>query len=88
MKTRQSISLTEPNDQFLNSLISSGEFSSKSEVINGLIRQARNGDEAEIEAIRVLLAEGEESIKQNGYSKKSVDDIWQDAKQRHSQHDG
>ena len=39
---RQSISLTEPNDNWLKQKVSSKEYTSKSELINDLIRQARN----------------------------------------------
>lgn len=39
--TRQSISFTEPNDSWLNSLIESKEYRSKSEIINDLIRRER-----------------------------------------------
>ncbi|MBZ9629276.1 hypothetical protein LB465_00695 [Salegentibacter sp. LM13S] len=40
--SRQSISFTKPNDEWLKSQIESQEYSSKSELINDLIRQARN----------------------------------------------
>ncbi len=39
--TRQSISFTKPNDEWLKSQVDSKEYSSKSELINDLIRQAR-----------------------------------------------
>ena len=48
--SRQSISFTPPNDEWLRAQVESKEFSSKSEVINDLIRKAR-----EIEAIRARL---------------------------------
>jgi len=38
---RQSISFTEPNDEWLKSQIASKEYASKSELVNELIRQAR-----------------------------------------------
>ena len=38
---RQSISFTEPNDEWLKTQVSSKEYSSKSELVNDLIRQAR-----------------------------------------------
>ena len=52
---RQSISLTPPNDDWLMSQIESEEFSSKSEVVNDLIRKAR-----EIEYIRAKLIKAEQ----------------------------
>jgi len=39
---RQSISLTEPNDLWLKSQVNSKEYSSKRELVNDLIRQARS----------------------------------------------
>lgn len=38
---RQSISFTQPNDEWLKSQVDSNEYSTKSELINDLIRQAR-----------------------------------------------
>ena len=38
---RQSISFTKPNDEWLKSQVASEEYSSKSELVNDLIRQAR-----------------------------------------------
>ena len=57
---RQSISLTEPNDQWLKAQVDSQEFTSKSEVVNDLIRQARRKQQ-EAEWIRAQLIEGERS---------------------------
>ena len=53
---RQSISLTLPNDAWLKAQVESEEFTSKSEVVNDLIRKAR-----EIEAIRARLMMAEQS---------------------------
>ncbi len=58
--TRQSISLTTPNDDWLKAQIESEEFSSKSEVVNDLIRKARAKQE-EIEWIRTKLIAAEQS---------------------------
>lgn len=38
---RQIISLTKPNDEWLKAQVDSDEYSSKSELVNDLIRQAR-----------------------------------------------
>lgn len=38
---RQSITFTTPNDEWLKEMVSSQEYSSKSELVNDLIRQAR-----------------------------------------------
>ena len=57
---RQSISLTTPNDSWLNSQVESQEYSSKSEVVNDLIRRAR-AQQKEIEFIRAKLIKSENS---------------------------
>ena len=58
--TRQSISFTEPNDNWLNSLIKNEEYNSKSEIVNDLIRKAR-AHQDEIEIIRARLIKSENS---------------------------
>ncbi len=51
---RQSISFTEPNDEWLKSQVASKEYSSKSELVNDLIRQARK-QQAQIDWIKAKL---------------------------------
>lgn len=58
--SRQSISFTEPNDEWLKSQIANKEYSSKSELINDLIRQARN-QQQQIDWIKLKLEKAEES---------------------------
>ncbi|MCF6252455.1 MAG: type II toxin-antitoxin system ParD family antitoxin [Methylococcaceae bacterium] len=58
--TRQSISLTTPNDNWLKSQVESEEYASKSEVVNDLIRKARAAQN-EIEIIRAKLIKSEQS---------------------------
>ncbi len=53
---RQSISFTPPNDDWLKAQVESEEYTSKSDVVNDLIRKAR-----EIEAIRARLIHAEKS---------------------------
>ena len=60
MMTRQSISFTIPNDNWLKSQIDNQEYKSKSEVINDLVRKARAKEE-EIEIIRKKLVQAEKS---------------------------
>jgi antitoxin ParD1/3/4 len=55
---RQSISFTKPNDQWLKAQVDSEEYSSKSELINDLIRQARN-QQIEADWIRAKLNKSE-----------------------------
>lgn len=57
---RQSISFTEPNDQWLKTQVDNKEYSSKSELVNDLIRQARN-QQAQIDWIRVKIEKAENS---------------------------
>ncbi len=68
--TRQSITLTTPNDDWLKNQIQSEEYSSKSEVVNDLIRRAR-AKQGEIEYIRSKLIKSEKS----GFSDQSKEAI-------------
>lgn len=74
---RQSISFTEPNDSWLNSLIERKEYTSKSEIVNDLIRRARTR-QSEIERIRALLIEGENS----GIATKTAEEVRAEIKER------
>jgi len=58
--TRQSISFTEPNDEWIKTQVDSNEYSSKSELINDLIRQARK-QQAQIDWVRAKLEKAENS---------------------------
>lgn len=57
---RQSISFTEPNDEWLKSQIESNEYTSKTELVNDLIRQARK-QQREIDLIRMKIDKAEKS---------------------------
>ena len=65
---RQSISFTPPNDEWLKTQVDSEEYASKSEVVNDLIRKAR-----EIEGIRARLIAAEQS----GFSDKTPEEMLQ-----------
>lgn len=58
--TRQSISLTAPNEDWLKNQVKAEEFSSKSEAINYLIKQARTQEEY-YEFVRAKIDKGEKS---------------------------
>ena len=58
--TRQSISFTKPNDEWLKTQVDSNEYASKSEVVNDLIRQAR-GQQAQLNWLRAKLEKSEQS---------------------------
>nr|WP_136250313.1 type II toxin-antitoxin system ParD family antitoxin [Ningiella ruwaisensis] len=81
--SRQSITLSSPNDEWLKAQVSSQEFSSKSEVINDLIRKARKEQE-ELELLRAKLAKAEKS----GFSSRSPDEVRREAKRRLNQNEG
>lgn len=72
---RQSISLTDPNAEWLKSQIDNKEFTSVTDVINDLIRQARRKEEERLDKIRDLLIEAEDSVKTRGYSSSKPGDI-------------
>lgn len=67
---RQSISFTQPNDEWLKSQVENLEYSSKSELVNDLIRQARK-QERQIDWIKTKL----EKAEKGGFTKNSKDQI-------------
>lgn len=79
---KKSISVTNQQDCWIKAQIETGYFGNESEVIRELIRERQTREQetpAEIEAIRKALIEGEKS----GFSDRSVDEIWVEARQRH-----
>ncbi|WP_405368876.1 type II toxin-antitoxin system ParD family antitoxin [Nonlabens sp. Asnod2-A12] len=68
--SRQSISFTEPNDEWLKAQVNGKEYSSKSELVNDLIRQARK-QQVEIDWIRTKL----EKAENNGFTSESKNEI-------------
>jgi len=75
---RQSISFTPPNDEWLKAQVDSEEFTSKSEVVNDLIRQARK-----IESIQEHLIQAEKS----GFTQQSRAEILNEIKDE-AKHNG
>ncbi|MBN2777712.1 MAG: type II toxin-antitoxin system ParD family antitoxin [Bacteroidales bacterium] len=73
--TRQSISFTEPNDEWLKTQVESKEYSSKSELVNDLIRQARN-QQRQIDWLRSKL----ESAENSGFTNDSKEEILLESK--------
>jgi antitoxin ParD1/3/4 len=57
---RQSISFTEPNDEWLRKQIENKEYASKSELVNDLVRQARH-QQQQIDWMRLKLEKAEQS---------------------------
>lgn len=72
---RQSISLTEPNDEWLKKIVSTKEYSSKSELVNDLIRQARK-QQKKIDWISAKLERAEKS----GFTNDSKQEILAESK--------
>jgi antitoxin ParD1/3/4 len=72
---RRSISISEPNDEWLKSQIDNEVYSSKSELVNVLIRQARK-QQAQNDWIRVKLEKSETS----GFTSDSKEQILKQAK--------
>lgn len=72
---RQSISFTKPNDEWLKAQVDSKEYSSKSELINDLIRQARK-QQIQIDWVRAKLERSENS----GFSDDSREEILKQSK--------
>lgn len=58
--SRQSISFTKPNDEWLKTQVDNEEYSSKSELVNDLIRQARK-QQIQIDWLRAKLDKAENS---------------------------
>ncbi|MFL1895208.1 type II toxin-antitoxin system ParD family antitoxin [Aquimarina sp. 2-A2] len=73
--SRQSISFTKPNDEWLKAQVDTKEYSSKSELINDLIRQARK-QQVQIDWIRTKLEKAEDS----GFSNDSKEQILAESK--------
>ena len=72
---RQSISFTKPNDEWLKNQVESQEYSSKSELVNDLIRQARK-QQVQIDWIRAKLEKAEKS----GFTEDSKSEILRQSK--------
>jgi len=58
--SRQSISFTGPNEEWLKAQVEAQEYSSKSELVNDLIRQARK-QQAKIDWVAAKLEQAEKS---------------------------
>ncbi|MEY8847296.1 type II toxin-antitoxin system ParD family antitoxin [Psychroserpens sp. XS_ASV72] len=73
---RQSISFTKPNDEWLKNQVNSNEYSSKSELVNDLIRQARK-QQVQIDWIKAKLEKAENS----GFTSDTKEDILKQSKE-------
>ena len=68
--SRQSISFTKPNDEWLKSKVDNQEYSSKSELLNDLIKQAWN-QQIQIDYAKDKIEKAEKS----GFTKDSKEQI-------------
>ena len=75
--TRQSITLAKQNDEWLKEQVANEEFTSKSEAVNYLIKQAREHDEY-VEFVRMKLDRAERS----GFSTKTKEELLADIKKK------
>lgn len=77
MMTRQSITFTKPNDDWLKAQVDKEEYKSKSELVNDLIRRARSRQE-EIEWIRAKLIAAEKQ----GFTEQTREEILAESKKQ------
>lgn len=73
--TRQSISFTKPNNDWLKDQVNSEEYTSKSELINDLVRQARKQQD-QVDFVRTKLEKSENS----GFTEDSKEQILKQSK--------
>ena len=74
---RQSITLANQNDEWLKQQIANEEFTSKSEAVNYLIKQAREQD-AYVEFVRMKLEKAEKS----SFSTKTKEELLAEIKKK------
>ncbi|MFY7666810.1 ribbon-helix-helix domain-containing protein [Flavobacterium sp.] len=74
---RQTITLANQNDEWLKQQVANEEFTSKSEAINYLIKQAREQD-AYVEVVRMKIEKAEKS----GFSTKTKEELLADIKKK------
>lgn len=75
---KKSISVTDQQADWVKAQIETGNYGNESEVFRDLLRDRISRD-TEITAIRAALIDGEQS----GVSCKTVEEIWEEAQQRH-----
>ena len=75
--SRQSITLANQNDEWLKQQVAKEEFTSKSEAVNYLIKQAREQD-VYVEFVRMKLENAEKS----GFSTKTKEELLAEIKKK------
>ena len=74
---KKSITITDQQDQWIKAQMATGNYATDSEVVREALRQKQERD-AEIEAIRAALIEGEQS----GISDRTPEEIFAAARER------
>lgn len=83
---KKSISVTDQQDIWIKAQVDTGRYGNESEVLRELIRERQMLEQdtpEEIKAVRAALLKAEESVRQKGYSRRSVGEIWKEARARH-----
>jgi len=78
---KKSITVTEQQESWIQSQMATGNYATDSEIIREALREKQNRND-EIEAIRSLLIEAEEGVKQHGFSSKTPTQIKQEVLKR------
>lgn len=73
--TRASISLTQPNDEWIQAQIDSKEYTSRSDVLNDLVRRSREKERAWIEA-KLIAAE------KSGFIEETAEEMFENFKKK------
>lgn len=79
------VSLTEQQEEWVQSLISSGRFANTSEVLNHAMRLLQDEAEtwqAQLAALRAAVKQGADEIERGEFSSKSIQDIIAEGKRR------
>ena len=76
--TRKTITITDQMNDWVKGQVESGKYGNDSEYFRDLIRKDQSKED-NLETLRNLLVEGEQS----GASDLSVNDIWDEAEERH-----
>ncbi len=76
---RKTITLTGKLDDWVKSQIAAGDYTNDSEYIRDLLRRDQE-QKTKFEALKAAIQEGLDS----GISKRTVDDIWEEAEKRYT----
>ena len=80
---RKSITFTEQQDFWIKQQIEKGDYTNDSEYLRDLVRRDQS-EQQKLDELRAALQEGLDS----GISDKTVEEIWKEAEERHTQRNG